>query len=76
MLFRVALAVLKIAEEELVKCESMPALYVALESLPTRMWPADRLLQVEVELRAVVVPAELTKRRERHVKELEALMAG
>jgi small G protein signaling modulator 3 len=45
-LFRVALAILTIGEQELLSCHSTPALYVALESLPTRMWQADRLMQV------------------------------
>jgi small G protein signaling modulator 3 len=27
-------------------CESIPAVYVALENLPTRMWQADKLLLV------------------------------
>jgi hypothetical protein len=46
VLFRTALAVLKIGEQELLKCDSVPAAYVALESLPTRIWEADRLIQV------------------------------
>jgi small G protein signaling modulator 3 len=46
VLFRVALAVLKSHEAELLRCESIPAVYVALESLPTRMWQPDKLLQV------------------------------
>jgi small G protein signaling modulator 3 len=75
VLFRLALAILRIAEDELLRCDSMPAVYVALESLPTRMWPADRLLQVEAELRATVQPAELKKRREMHVKELESILS-
>jgi hypothetical protein len=46
VLFRVALAILRSNEAELLRCESIPAVYVALENLPTRMWQADRLLQV------------------------------
>jgi small G protein signaling modulator 3 len=48
VLFRIALAVLKSHEAELLRCESIPAVYVALESLPTRMWQPDKLLQVSV----------------------------
>lgn len=33
-------------ELELLECESIPAVYVALENLPTRMWEADKLLLV------------------------------
>ena len=46
VLFRLALSILRIGESELLACISVPAAYVALESLPTRMWEADRLLQV------------------------------
>jgi len=46
VIFRIALAVLKSHEAELLRCESIPAVYIALESLPTRMWQPDKLLQV------------------------------
>jgi hypothetical protein len=45
-LLRIALAIIRMNEQELLGCGSVPALYVALESLPTRMWPCDRLLLV------------------------------
>ena len=51
VLFRVALGVLKCHEAELLRCDSIPAVYVALESLPTRMWQPDKLLQVSTSLR-------------------------
>ena len=46
VLFRIAFAILRTNEQELLRCTSIPAVYVALESLPNRMWEADRLLQV------------------------------
>lgn len=46
VLFRLAFGILRKNEQELLACESIPAVYVALESLPTRMWEADKLLQV------------------------------
>jgi small G protein signaling modulator 3 len=46
VLFRIALEILRGNEQELLRCESIPAVYVALENLPTRMWQADKLLQV------------------------------
>ena len=46
VLFRIALGILRNNEPELLLCESIPAVYVALENLPTRMWQADKLLQV------------------------------
>jgi hypothetical protein len=46
VLFRIAMAILRNNEAELLRCESIPAVYVSLENLPTRMWEADKLLQV------------------------------
>ncbi|VDB90834.1 unnamed protein product [Peniophora sp. CBMAI 1063] len=76
VLFRLALSILRIGEPELLACASVPAAYVALESLPTRMWEADRLLQMEAELRNSVGHAELVKRRGAHVQVLEAALGG
>ncbi|KAG6848421.1 hypothetical protein H0H93_000311, partial [Arthromyces matolae] len=45
VLYRVALGILRNNEQELLQCESIPALYVALENLPTRMWEADKVVQ-------------------------------
>jgi hypothetical protein len=46
VLFRVSLAILKIGEEDLLCCQSLSSVYSVLESLPTRMWDADKLLKV------------------------------
>lgn len=46
VLFRIALGILKISEAELLNCQSISSVYIALESLPTRMWQVDKLLQV------------------------------
>ncbi|KAH9954899.1 rab-GTPase-TBC domain-containing protein [Russula dissimulans] len=73
VLFRVALAVLKSHEAELLRCDSILAVYVALESLPTRMWQPDKLLQLELELRQTIVHADIVKKREAHVAALRAL---
>lgn len=48
VLFRIALGILRSNEAELLRCESVPAVYVSLENLPTRMWEADKLLQVGI----------------------------
>ena len=50
VLFGVALGILRSNEQELLRCKSIPAVYVALENLPTRMWQADRVLQVSFSL--------------------------
>ncbi|KAF8493942.1 TBC-domain-containing protein [Russula emetica] len=73
VLFRVALGVLKCHEAELLRCDSIPAVYVALESLPTRMWKPEKLLQLELELRPTIVHADIVKKREAHVAALLAL---
>ncbi len=46
VLFRVALAILHLSESELLDCTSVSSVYIALESLPTRQWQADKLIQV------------------------------
>ncbi|KAJ6578067.1 rab-GTPase-TBC domain-containing protein [Mycena capillaripes] len=76
VLFRVALAILRSNEAELLRCESIPAVYVALENLPTRMWQADRLLQLEAELRPSITHADITERCEAHIAALKQLMAA
>ncbi|KAJ3004717.1 hypothetical protein NUW54_g4683 [Trametes sanguinea] len=75
VLFRVAFAILRINEQELMRCSSIPAVYVALESLPNRMWEADKLLQVEAELRSTIVHADIAKRRQAHIDRLRECMA-
>ncbi|KAG8904656.1 hypothetical protein FRB99_001376 [Tulasnella sp. 403] len=73
VLFRVALAILKINEAELLQCDSMPSLYLHFESMTARMWQADKLLRLETELKSTVLHADLIKRREAHILELKEL---
>ncbi|KAJ7035312.1 rab-GTPase-TBC domain-containing protein [Mycena alexandri] len=75
VLFRVALAILRDNEAELLRCESIPAVYVALENLPTRMWQPDKLLQLELELRPTLTHADIVERCATHVTALKELMA-
>ncbi|KAF8526214.1 rab-GTPase-TBC domain-containing protein [Hysterangium stoloniferum] len=75
VLFRIALSILRLNEVELLQAKSIPALYVVLESLPTRMWEVDKLLKYEVELRSYVVKADIIKKRDARVKELRELSA-
>ncbi|KAF7335463.1 GTPase activating rab protein [Mycena venus] len=76
VLFRLALAILRSNEAELLRCESIPAVYVALENLPTRMWQADKLLQLELELRPSITHADIVERCDTHVAALKLLMAA
>lgn len=95
VLFRIALGILRISEAELLHCQSISSVYIALESLPTRMWQVDKLLQVrhlllknthaifnnlrssyqtEVDLRGVIIHADLVKRRDIHVEALASCL--
>ncbi|KAI0763332.1 TBC-domain-containing protein [Trametes elegans] len=75
VLFRIAFAILRTNEQELMRCTSIPAVYVALESLPNRMWEADKLLQTEAELRSSITHAETVKRRRVHIEQLRQFVA-
>ena len=46
VLFRISLAILRMNEADLLMCTSISGIYMALESIPTRMWDADKLLKV------------------------------
>lgn len=85
VLFRVSLAILKIGESDLLRCQSLSSVYSVLESLPTRMWEADRLVkvryqismwflfngfQIEYNLRNIVLHEDIIKRREIHTEAL------
>ncbi|KAJ3511961.1 hypothetical protein NLJ89_g3801 [Agrocybe chaxingu] len=74
-LFRVALGILRSNEAELLRCESIPAVYVSLENLPTRMWEPEKLLQLEADLRGVLVHSQIVAKREAHVTALKQLIA-
>ncbi|KAI0750042.1 rab-GTPase-TBC domain-containing protein [Daedaleopsis nitida] len=73
VLFRIAFAILRTNEQELLRCTSIPAVYVALESLPNRMWEADRLMQAELELRSTITHTAIVKRREAHIAKLREI---
>ncbi|KAJ7595099.1 rab-GTPase-TBC domain-containing protein [Mycena floridula] len=75
VLYRMALGILLGNEQELLACNSIPAVYVALENLPTRMWEADKLIQWEADLRASVLHADLVSKRAAHVEALSQLMS-
>ena len=49
-LFRIALAILKLHEPELLECDSAAGLYAMLGQLPAGLWNADRLLKVRFPL--------------------------
>jgi len=75
VLFRIALGILRSNEAELLRCESVPAVYVSLENLPTRMWEADKLLQLEADLRGSLVHSQIVGKRKTHVASLSQLIS-
>lgn len=70
VLFRLSFAILKIGESDLLRCQSLSGIYSVLESLPTRMWDADRLLKIELELRSMIHHDDIVRRRTAHVAAL------
>ncbi|KAF8340494.1 rab-GTPase-TBC domain-containing protein [Cantharellus anzutake] len=74
VLFRVAIAIIRINETQLLACDSISSLYIQLESITTRMWHPDKLLKVESELKPYIPHNELVKRREAHVGALRELL--
>jgi len=72
-LFRVAIALLKINEPDLLQCDSMPGLYVQFEGMTARMWHADKLLKLELERKNTVLHDDLLRKREQHILELQSL---
>ncbi|KAI5119453.1 hypothetical protein M0805_008390 [Coniferiporia weirii] len=74
VLFRIAFSILKANEAELLSCQSISSVYIALESLPTRMWQADKLLQAEADLRNTLVHSDIVRRRNVHVKALSEML--
>ncbi|GAA5834708.1 hypothetical protein JCM9279_007088 [Rhodotorula babjevae] len=71
-LFRVALAILKLHEADLLECDSAASLYALLGQLPAGLWNADRLLKVACEdLASVVKDREVSGLRSKHVAALQ-----
>jgi hypothetical protein len=48
VLMRVAVSILRLAEDQLLKCNSAAAFYTCLESTPSRMWEPTKLLKVQL----------------------------
>ncbi|KAH7106643.1 TBC-domain-containing protein [Auriculariales sp. MPI-PUGE-AT-0066] len=71
VLMRVAVAILRQAEEKLLQCNSISALYTCLESTPSRMWESTKLLKLESDLRASMTHDDIVKKREQHLKVTE-----
>ncbi|BGP23116.1 hypothetical protein JCM10295v2_002009 [Rhodotorula toruloides] len=71
-LFRIAVAILKLHEAELLACDSAASLYALLGQLPSGLWNADRLLKVACDdLASVVKDRDVSLLRNKHVLALE-----
>ncbi|KZW03637.1 TBC-domain-containing protein [Exidia glandulosa HHB12029] len=66
VLMRVAVAIFRIAEDKLLLCKSDGSLYACLNRTPSRMWDAEKLLKLELELRSTITHDDLVKKREAH----------
>ncbi|KAF9007375.1 rab-GTPase-TBC domain-containing protein [Cyathus striatus] len=77
VLFRIALGILRSNEQELLRCESIPAVYVALENLRQECGKRIKFFshQWEADLRTYLFHADLVKRRNAHVAELSQLVS-
>ncbi|TNY20837.1 GTPase activating rab protein [Rhodotorula diobovata] len=74
-LFRVALAILKLHEPDLLECDSAASLYALLGQLPAGLWNADRLLKVACEdLATAIKDREVSGLRNKHVAALQEEM--
>ncbi|GAA5880751.1 hypothetical protein JCM1840_007424 [Sporobolomyces johnsonii] len=72
LLFRVALAILKLHEADLLACDSAAGLYGLLGSLPGHLYHADKLLKVACEdLASSVKDREVSLLRNKHVAVLQ-----
>ncbi|GAA5891258.1 hypothetical protein JCM6882_004638 [Rhodosporidiobolus microsporus] len=75
LLFRIALAILKLHEADLLACDSAASLYGLLGTLPTHLYHADKLLKVACEdLASSVKDREVSVLRNQHVAELQEQM--
>ncbi|EJD49827.1 TBC-domain-containing protein [Auricularia subglabra TFB-10046 SS5] len=66
VLLRIGIAILRLAEEKLLQCRSISALYTCLESAPSRMWESDKLVKLETELRSTMTHEDIVKKRAVH----------
>ncbi|GAA5976500.1 hypothetical protein JCM11641_001322 [Rhodosporidiobolus odoratus] len=72
LLFRIALAILKLHATELLKCESASGLYGLLGSIPSGLYHADRLLKIACEdLATRVKDKEVSLLRSKYVDKLQ-----
>lgn len=73
ILFRVAMAILKLYEAELLATTSASSFYGLAHSLTSRLFGVDRLIHLACnELKASIRYANILEKRERHVAELTA----
>ncbi|GJN87163.1 hypothetical protein Rhopal_000108-T1 [Rhodotorula paludigena] len=73
--FRIAVAILKLHEADLLECDSAASLYALLGQLPAGLWNADRLLKVACEdLAPLVKDREVSTLRQKHVEALQEEM--
>ncbi|KDE06357.1 hypothetical protein MVLG_03266 [Microbotryum lychnidis-dioicae p1A1 Lamole] len=72
MLFRVAVAILKLHETEILSCDSAATLYALMRAMTTHLYQVDKLLKIACEdLKAVIKDREISTLRMKHVNDLQ-----
>ncbi|SCZ87922.1 BZ3500_MvSof-1268-A1-R1_Chr2-3g05390 [Microbotryum saponariae] len=72
MLFRVAVAILKLHETEILSCDSAATLYALIRAMTTHLYQVDKLLKIACEdLKTVIKDREVSTLRMKHVNDLQ-----
>ncbi|KAK8854964.1 hypothetical protein IAR55_003704 [Kwoniella newhampshirensis] len=75
-LFRVAIAILKLNENEICNCESVSDLFSFISSMTSRLWGADRLIALQHSYKPIIRHIDVVARCERAVAIIQKEMDG
>lgn len=70
VLFRVAIAILKLNEAEIIACESVGDLFGAISGMTSRLWSADKLVALQHSYKQAIRRSEVQSLTEKYVVEL------
>ncbi|BEI79922.1 hypothetical protein CcaverHIS002_0104510 [Cutaneotrichosporon cavernicola] len=76
VLFRVALAVLKLNEADICACESVGDLFSAIGGITSRLWSADKLVSLQHGFKRAVQTKDVLALTEKRTTELQGEMDG
>ncbi|KAK4689732.1 small G protein signaling modulator 3, partial [Tremellales sp. Uapishka_1] len=66
-LFRVAVAILKLNEAEIIACETVADLFTFISSMTSRLWAADKLISLQHSYKPIIRHVDIVARCEKHV---------